>query len=732
MFKLDNDDILTQSEEALKAYKNGATSPFNVEDYMALAFPRLEEKANAIRLKKMQKIEPGKESIYPYYVRIPKSLDEMLEGDFEPARILEINGPIKGPYSNMWFGDTTTGIRFRWGYVNGDSRKITEDELGDNAVHGFLAGATGQGKSVTLNSIIYGCCTEYAPWELTLTLSDAKIVEFKTIAISHPLPHIDIIAATGDTDYLLSLLEKKCDEMNKRNKMFTKAGEVFKGAEVKNIKQFREVTGLTLPRNLMIFDECTAMFQNATSKQLKAIVTAIDDLGRKARSAGIHFLLASQEVSNAIPNETLANMTMRSSMGCTPAVSEKILGNDAAASNLGNKGRMIVNYNRNANNRESNIAVRVPFLSNSAVQVISDRVIDVGKAMRVQNVLRFYDEEAKLYETEYKQFLDGQKWDTSRLILGPPSFIIDGPEQFVRIPFVDGDMENICCFLNSTTSRKRAFLMLKYNMLHFPEQQHLIMSIDPFYQNECGIEELKPIKIFNEREYTQSQIISIARSSIYKRMLCVKADTYAFSDGEPAATADEIFYQHFEKGSEYDTVLNRVRMKYYIKLLETDAEIRRGFNFDNSASEAALQRRLKIATLCIKLCVEWGFTETPVVGSKIPIVWAWILGMERLIGIGRDAKSAQVESLKKLLQDGPLYGVRFIIFTTTMEDTMALYNSIKFYLLEDLQVKQQGQMKVADDWPNSTSSVLMYLFIPSGSEKTRFQKFKKLMFKGEN
>ena len=174
------------------------------------------------------------EFAYPYKVGIPKSLNAMLEGDFEPAYTITVTKPVQGIYTQNWFGDTIDGFYLHGcGYVNGDNRYLAKQKLDDADIHMILAGATGQGKSVTLNSIILTACSEYAPWELNLTMCDAKIVEFKTYATKFPMPHIRSIAATGDADYLISVLANLHNEMQVMNSVFTVAG-------VKNIKSFRK------------------------------------------------------------------------------------------------------------------------------------------------------------------------------------------------------------------------------------------------------------------------------------------------------------------------------------------------------------------------------------------------------------------------------------------------------------------------------------------------------------
>lgn len=731
MIQVDNSDIAEQHSAFLKAYLSGSSAPFLGKDYMSQAFPKLETRAYAERLKMMKKKDPSITSPFPYQVKIPKSIRELKDGDLSPAKVLTINEPIKGPYSNMWFGNTLEGISFRWGYVNGDSRKISSDSLDDSTVHGFLAGATGQGKSVTLNAAIYGCCVEYPPWELTLTLSDAKIVEFKTIATSHPMPQIDIVAATADTDYLLSMLNAKHKEMIDRQSAFTAAGKVL-GVGIKNIKEFRKETGLCMPRVLLVFDECTAMFQNA-GKRATQIAEIIDSIARLGRNAGFHLLLTSQEVSSDIPAKTLANLTLRGAMGCTGPISEKVIGNDGAVQNMGKKGRLIVNTEASSKeSKDHNVLIRVPFTPENQINVIADKVIEMGKATGTANVLRFYDEEARLYPKAYRNFVHSLPYRPDRIILGPPSFIMDGPEQAVTMKMTGDNIENICCFVNSDRNKLRMLEMLKINLCGHPENSHCVLCVDPMFKREGKLEEIAAGKMFfEERNFETSSFFKVARSTIYRRMLCVKTDELAFSDGTTKDNIDNIFYRSFECGSEYDTVINRCRYKYYIEFLNRDVEIRKGFQIENLSGDAASQRVMKLAAECIRLCNFAGCSDTPMVREKCANAYYWIFGLERFIGLGRDYKSLYVNQFKKLLQDGTSYNARFIVFNTTFEDLGSIVGDFGYYLLEDLSSKQASNIKVQDDYPEKLADGLMLLFQPQIQKEGRVQKFKKLMFEEE-
>lgn len=746
MFILDNSDIMEEHQAFLSVYMNGSTDVLYGMDYMKEAFPKLEQRSMDAMLKELQKKDKSRTSVYPYTVNIPRPITEILNtNDFSPLKSFVVKEPFKGPVSDVWFGRTTDGVNLRCGYVNGDSRKIDAHALNDSTVHGFVAGATGQGKSVTMNSIIYCACAEYPPWELTLTLSDAKIVEFKSIALKHPMPQIDIIAATSDTDYLLSMLHMKYTEMMQRQDLFARAGEVF-GKEVKNIKQFRKVTGLTLPRNVLLFDECTAMFQIAGKRSGK-IVEYLDQFARLGRNAGMHLLMDSQEVSSDLPEKTMANLTLRGAMGCTEPISEKVIGNSAAALNMGKKGRLIINTARVTKNEDKNVLVQVPFFADDQLGTVSSSVIELGKQTGTANTLRFFDEGFKLYNDEYVKFINSFKPDPNRILLGPPSFIMDGPEQVVSIELTPSNIDNICVIANKAQTKQRAAKMLQINFER-TKAQHFVLYVDPLFEQDGGLSSLKPVMTFDDRSYETSDFFKVARSAIYTRLLCIKADKIVFTTPKTADAIDEIFYKNFEHGSKYDSYTNRCRFNQCITLLQQDAELLNGFGMK---SDDDFERKVKLTRKVIVQCNDmFGCATTQVTPDKLPNAWFWLLGMERLLGIGRDTKTKNVEAFKSLMLSSTFVNVRFIVFTTEFEDTKSLLPGFGYFLADDLQQKQIQQIKAADDYPPNLSSGLMVLFNPtvqaviqsddkksSNGEKrvqkevSKIQKFKKLMMKGE-
>lgn len=714
MIHITDTDIKEQGSCFVEKFLNSSNAPFLEEAFVSKAFPILEQRANRV---------------YPYEVRLPKSLSAMVAGDFEPTRVLTIKGPIKGPFSNVWFGDTTKGVRLRTGYRDGDSRYIADQGFYDTYVHGLLGGATGQGKSVTLNAMIYGMCMEYAPWELHLTLSDAKIVEFKSIALSHRMPHIEAVSATGDADYLISVLEAKQREMQLMNSIFVTASRVY-GREVKNVADFRKVTGLALPRNVLIFDEYQAMFK-AAKRKAGVIATAIDDFGRRGRNTGYHIFLASQEVGADIPKETLNQISLRASLGASGAVSELILGNDAAKLNKGKLGRLLFNSNFEQHSALDNVLVRVPFMSDKQTFDISDNLIDLGKKFRYEQVFTFYDEQDLYYEEDYYKFVDELPYHPDIIYLGEPAFVLAEKVRCLKLQYnKEDDIDNLIVVTNSAAHLERYFKMLKHNVLRNPVAQNIIICANSMYTNKCGAEELSARFFFEENSYDGSQGIAIAKSLIFRRKLCVSVDNKVFVDGKYNQVSDEIFYGIFERGCAEDTVTNRSRCFYLLGVLETDVTIIKGLDLDKASSETVLfEKKQEIVRSCIQMYTVYGCDKVKLEKKKLPAVYTWILGADRMVGLIRDSRNANVSELKTIMLEAPVANVRFITFTTTMENFTEVSTATHWFIMDDLVNNEVSRCAKCEVYPEQKSAGLGVLFDTKNREDAF--KFKKMFLEGE-
>lgn len=714
MIKVYDNDIIAQTSCIGNALKNNKIGLISGDGFQRKAFSMLEAKVNRQ---------------YPYTVKIPRSIDEMIDGDFSPAKEIVVKEPIKGPFSDMWFGDSTSGIKLLCGYINGDSRYVFDTELGDAVVHGIMVGATGQGKSVTLNAIIYNACTLYAPWELHLTLSDAKIVEFKSIAQNNPMPQIETVAATGDVYYLLSVIEQKIAEMTKLNNVFATAAKVF-GKPCKKIAEFREITGLTLPQNVLIFDEFQTMFTKA-GKLRNRITNSLDLFARLGRNAGYHLFLTSQELGSDIPKGTLDNITFRGAMGCSSAVSELILGNAKASQNMGRKGKLIVNLNSMSKDKndpdtsKNNINVSVPYIDPQSSE-IAQAVIKAGHDFGVTPHLNFYDEYDVEYINDFKEHIKNLPDIETKIYLGEPAFVTDDSIKRITLNLDSKEMKNIVVVSPIQTDLMRLFDMLRINALQQTKTSNMVLCANSAFI-EHGANELSQSLFFEDKDYEHSQAFAIARSIIYRRLLCLKADKLVFSpanNGIDVSSSDSVFDVVIEGHPELDNQVNRKRLFFMKNLLITDPNLLDGFGQLDDDS------RIDILRASLLLLKTYGAADSCLTLDRVPYLNVWILGADRLLGLGVDPKTKFMNYLKKLLFDATGVNVRFTIFCNSIAEFGDIKTMIRWFIFDKPLHRDLSKADIQDDFPEEVGPVLD-VYCDKLQPSLGCLKFKKIFYDGE-
>lgn len=214
--------------------------------------------------------------------------------------------------------------------------------------HLLIAGATGSGKTVCMNSILAGLLMSRTPEELRLLLVDPKIVEFSSY--SH-LPHLAAPVITDPKKVAIGL-RWAIAEMEKRYKLFARVG-------VRNIEGFnkREVarqeslfsdptlqpapvddTPARLPYIVIVVDELADLMLVAQAD----IENAIARLAQLSRAVGIHMILATQRPSvNVITGTIKANFPARIAFQVAQKVDSRTILDAAGADDLLGKGDML-------------------------------------------------------------------------------------------------------------------------------------------------------------------------------------------------------------------------------------------------------------------------------------------------------------------------------------------------------------------------------------------------------
>lgn len=303
------------------------------------------------------------------------------------------------PHKNgLWFNTTHEGVNLRPGLRDGAWANPGTVTLGDDAVHGILAGRTGSGKSVFLNSIIFSLMAEYSPWELDLFLADFKKVEFSRYLSKYEVPHIKAVAATSEIRYVVSLLSYLAECMKARQDFFAYLG-------LQKISEVREHYNIVLPRVLLIVDEFQQLFLESTTREQNVIIDMLTSITKLGRATGYHLLFASQEMSGTLGGNVLSNFKAKFALSCTPEVSNAILGN-SEASKIDKKGIVISNL---GGGKEGNVTYKVPFIADDYFYDYLAEITVDAQEYGFSTVHKFYQEDSIRDYSVLEKLLDAIK-----------------------------------------------------------------------------------------------------------------------------------------------------------------------------------------------------------------------------------------------------------------------------------------------------------------------------------
>lgn len=198
--------------------------------------------------------------------------------------------------------------------------------------HLLVAGTTGSGKSVCINSIIMSILYKAKPDEVKLILIDPKKVEF---AVYRDLPHL-YCPLISDPKKAAGALNSAVNEMERRFELIEEVG-------VRNLAGYNEVTAgdperPPMPQMIIIIDELADLMMTASNE----VETAICRLAQKARAAGIHLILGTQRPStDVITGLIKANIPSRIAFTVTQSIDSRIIIDTTGAEKLIGRGDML-------------------------------------------------------------------------------------------------------------------------------------------------------------------------------------------------------------------------------------------------------------------------------------------------------------------------------------------------------------------------------------------------------
>jgi len=248
--------------------------------------------------------------------------------------------------------------------------------------HLLIAGTTGSGKSVCINTIILSLLYKHPPEKCKFILIDPKMLELSTY---EGLPHL-LCPVITEAKKAASVLGWVVKEMESRYRLMTREG-------VRNIDGYNKKHKLPMPYIVVVVDEMSDLMHVAG----KEIEGYIQKLSQMARASGIHIIMATQRPSVDVITGTIkANFPTRISFQVSSKIdSRTILGEQGAEQLLG-KGDML--YMSSANKI---IRIHGPFVSDEEINKVNDFVRSQAEPDYIDEILNFADQrERKNYDNE--------------------------------------------------------------------------------------------------------------------------------------------------------------------------------------------------------------------------------------------------------------------------------------------------------------------------------------------
>ena len=238
--------------------------------------------------------------------------------------------------------------------------------------HLLIAGATGSGKSVCINTLIMSILYKYSPDEVKLIMVDPKVVE---LSVYNGIPHL-LIPVVTDPKKAAAAINWAVVEMTERYKKFSEAG-------VRNLKGYNEKIDKAklkgepegelekMSQIIIIIDELADLMMVAQNE----VEEAICRLAQLARACGIHLVIATQRPSvNVITGLIKANIPSRIAFAVTSGIDSRTILDSVGAEKLLGKGDMLFS----PQGSPKPVRVQGAFISDNEVQNVVDFIKEQG------------------------------------------------------------------------------------------------------------------------------------------------------------------------------------------------------------------------------------------------------------------------------------------------------------------------------------------------------------------
>jgi S-DNA-T family DNA segregation ATPase FtsK/SpoIIIE len=228
--------------------------------------------------------------------------------------------------------------------------------------HGMIAGATGSGKSVCINSILVSLLYKASPKDLKMMLIDPKMVE---LAPFNGIPHL-ISPVITDVKAATAALKWAVAEMERRYELLAHAG-------VRDIERYNKAVvesrrfSLKMPYLLIVIDELADLMMMAPAD----VEVSISRIAQKARACGIHLIIATQRPSVDVITGTIkANIPTRVAFSVSSQIDSRTIIDSPGAERLLGKGDMLYI----GNGQSSSVRLQGTFVTDEEIERIIEHV----------------------------------------------------------------------------------------------------------------------------------------------------------------------------------------------------------------------------------------------------------------------------------------------------------------------------------------------------------------------
>ncbi|WP_010286291.1 FtsK/SpoIIIE family DNA translocase [Kurthia massiliensis] len=245
--------------------------------------------------------------------------------------------------------------------------------------HLLVAGSTGSGKSVCINSIIVSILMRAKPHEVKMMMIDPKMVE---LSVYNGIPHL-LAPVVTDARKASEALKKVVSEMERRYDLFSHTGTRNIEGYNKHIDRFNEENGEKhphLPFIIVIVDELADLMLVAAGD----VEDSIMRLAQMARAAGIHLIIATQRPSvNVITGVIKANIPSRIAFAVSSQIDSRTILDTGGAERLLGRGDMLFL----PSGESKPVRVQGAFVSDEEVQDIVSYVISQQQAQYQEEMI---------------------------------------------------------------------------------------------------------------------------------------------------------------------------------------------------------------------------------------------------------------------------------------------------------------------------------------------------------